>query len=83
MIPMFFTPEWRLAGEVLRQAMQDAQGRPGDCALTWGDIMEARRFCTADTGEWADARRDWCDAGGFVPDAFRTTALRAIAGAAA
>ena len=77
------TPEWRLAGEVLRQAIEDAQGHPGEFRLNWLDIQEARSFCTDAGGEWAEARREWCDAGGFTPECFRATALRALASVAA
>ena len=77
------TPEWRLAGEVLRQAIEDARSYPGERSLSWQDVQEARLFCTEPAGEWAEARQDWCDAGGFVPEAFRSTAMRTLTGAAA
>lgn len=83
MIDTNLPPEWRLVGEVLRQAIEDAQGQPGEFWLTWADVQEARSFCTASAGDWAEARLDWCEAGGFLAEFFRNTAIRKLAGASA
>lgn len=72
------TPEWRLAGEVLRQAIADAQCLPGQAYLNVQDIDEARRFCSDAGGDWAEARGLWCDAANIPPDAFAPLASRAM-----
>jgi hypothetical protein len=73
------TPEWRLAAEVLRQALVDAGGSPGQADLNIRDIDQARQFCLDRSGGWAEARLDWCDAAGVVPDAFTAAAQRSLA----
>ena len=74
-------PEWRLAAEVLRQALEDAQCRSGQAYATLWDIQEARRFCLDTKGVWADARVAWCDAAHVAPEAFRLMAARTFASA--
>ena len=69
-------PEWRLAAEVLRQAVEDAGSRPGQNQLTFSDVEEARQFCASSEGDWADARSDWCEAAGIHPDVVRGAVLR-------
>ncbi len=76
-------PEWRLAAEVLRQAMDDARAQSGQSYLTLWDIQEARRFCLDPQGVWAEARAAWCDAASVTPEAFHLIAQRSVGGPAA
>ena len=75
-------PEWRLAAEVLRQAVEDAACQPGQNQLTFGDIEEARQFCASPEGDWASAREDWCEAAGIHPDIVRGAVLRLLGASA-
>ncbi len=76
-------PEWRLAAEVLRQALEDLQCQSGQAWLNLWDVQEAQRFCLDATGVWAEARTDWCLAAGVEPEAFRARACSLIQGSAA
>ena len=66
--------ETSLAAAIILQAFRDATTEWKDYNLSGSARQEAYDFLTADAGEWADSRREWCAVLG-LPD----SALRRIA----
>ena len=81
--------ERTMALAVLQQAIRDAalplgtaKGSKHDgttTVATVAEIIQAREFWTAETGEWAQSRKTWCDMAGVDPDYAQQRALRSIA----
>lgn len=68
--------EQYLWAAVLHQAQLDALCL--NCAMTTVDLDEARAFCSADVGYWAESRQITCDAVGVLPDVFREESTKRI-----
>lgn len=74
------TPERRLIGSVILQAITDAF-IPHTSFTTPVERWQAILFLTADSGPWAQSRCDLCDAIDFDSDVVRIWAVRVLEGA--
>ena len=70
-------PEVSLAAAVILQAVADFRGQylAKPYKPTGTSYDHARRFLTADAGDWAHAREAWCAIAGVDPDILRERAL--------
>jgi hypothetical protein len=67
--------EEELSRAVIRQAWLDAFPPAWAQKIRQAAQLEAWRWLTMPTGEWADARADWCAMAGVCPHTLRLRAL--------